>query len=183
MIKLSDISIRFGEKQVLTNFSTQLPDRGVVLLSGESGIGKTTLLRILCGLTQPDSGTITGLETRKVSVVFQEPRLIEHLTALENVSLVSDRKTAVRLLTDLNLEKEMNQRAAKLSGGQKQRVSLARAFSFSDDVVLLDEPFSGLDDQNKLRAARLIRTAQLALVVTHDATDAELLSADKIITL
>jgi NitT/TauT family transport system ATP-binding protein len=183
MIKISDLSVRFGSKQVLDHFSAELPDRGVVLLSGESGVGKTTLLRVFCGLTKPDGGSVTGLSDRKISVVFQEPRLIDHLTALENVALVSDRDTAEKLLIALNLGNELQQRAGKLSGGQKQRVSLARALAFSDDVVLLDEPFSGLDEQNKQRAAQLIGTAKLAVVVTHDPSDAELLHADKIIAL
>ena len=183
MIKIDGLCVRFGEKQVLSQFSEELPDSGVVMLFGESGVGKTTLLRVLCGLVKPQAGTVTGLADRKISVVFQEPRLIEHLTALENVAIVSDRQTAKDLLLKLNLEEETDERAGKLSGGQKQRVSLARAFAFSDDVVLLDEPFSGLDEQNKERAARLIRTAKLAIVVSHDASDAERLTADKIITL
>ena len=154
MIELKNISLSFGEKLIFRDFSAQLPDEGVVLLSGESGIGKTTLLRILCGLQKPDLGAI-----------------------------VSDGETAKRLLSDLNMTGEMHLRARSLSGGQKQRVSLARAFAFSSDVVLLDEPFTGLDEQNKLRAVDLIRTARLAVVVTHDPDDAALLHADRNIQL
>ena len=183
MIELRNLSLSFGEKQIFRDFSAQLPDEGVVLLSGESGIGKTTLLRILCGLQKPDLGAVVGLENRKVSVVFQEPRLLDRLSAFENVSIVSDGETAKRLLSDLNMTREMHLRARSLSGGQKQRVSLARAFAFSSDVVLLDEPFTGLDEQNKLRAVDLIRTARLAVVVTHDPDDAALLHADRNIQL
>lgn len=183
MIELKNISLSFGEKQIFRDFSAQLPDEGVVLLSGESGIGKTTLLRILCGLQKPDLGAVVGLENRRVSVVFQEPRLLDRLSAFENVSIVSDGETAKRLLSDLNMTGEMHLRARSLSGGQKQRVSLARAFAFSSDVVLLDEPFTGLDEQNKLRAVDLIHTARLAVVVTHDPDDAALLHADRNIQL
>ena len=178
MIELKSITFRFDGQTVFENRSFTLPDHGTVLLTGESGIGKTTLLRILAGLIKPQSGSISGLEQRKISFVFQEPRLLESLSAIENVSLVSDRKTAQRLLDELNLKN-----ASELSGGQKQRVSLARAFAFSDDVVLLDEPFTGLDEQNKKRAAQLIASADLAIVVTHDTTDAELLHADRKINL
>ena len=183
MIELKNISLSFGEKLIFRDFSAQLPDEGVVLLSGESGIGKTTLLRILCGLQKPDLGAVVGLENRRVSIVFQEPRLLDCLSAFENVSIVSDGETAKRLLSDLNMTGEMHLRARLLSGGQKQRVSLARAFAFSSDVVLLDEPFTGLDEQNKLRAVDLIRTARLAVVVTHDPDDAALLHADRNIQL
>lgn len=183
MIEIRDLSVKLGEKQVFSNFTAELPDAGVVLVGGESGIGKTTLLRVLCGLVKPDSGTVTGLKDRKVSVVFQEPRLLEHLTALENVALVSDRASAEVLLRELNMENELHLKAGALSGGQKQRVSLARAFAFSKDIVLLDEPFTGLDEQNKQKAAQLIRTARLAVVVSHDSTDAVLLSIDEKIQL
>ena len=154
-----------------------------MLIAGESGIGKTTLLRVLCGLQKPDSGTVTGLSGRKVSVVFQEPRLIDHLTALKNVSIVSDRTKAEELLCRLNMENELDLKAGSLSGGQKQRVSLARAFAFSNDIVLLDEPFTGLDEQNKLRAAELIGTARLAILVSHDVTDAQWIRFSEKITL
>lgn len=183
MIELKSITFRFDGQTVFENRSFTLPDHGTVLLTGESGIGKTTLLRILAGLIKPQRGSISGLEERKISFVFQEPRLLESLSAIENVSLVSDRKTAQRLLDELNLKSELHKKASELSGGQKQRVSLARAFAFSDDVVLLDEPFTGLDEQNKKRAAQLIASADLAIVVTHDTTDAELLHADRKINL
>ncbi len=183
MIDIKNLTVRFAAQTVFENRSFTLPDSGVVLVRGESGIGKTTLLRVLAGLQKPQSGMITGLEGRRISFAFQEPRLLEHMRALDNVALVSDRQTAETLLKQLNLGDTLLKKASELSGGQKQRVSLARAFAFSNDVVLLDEPFTGLDEQNKLRAADLIRTANLAVVVTHDASDAELLRADRNINL
>ena len=182
MIEIRDLSVKLGDKQVFDRYSVSIPDTGIVLIQGESGIGKTTLLRVLCGLQTPDSGEIRGLAGRKISVVFQEQRLLDHLTALDNVAIVSDKAKAESLLKSLNMEQELKSKAANLSGGQKQRVSIARAFAFSDDVVLLDEPFTGLDEQNKARAAELIRTARLALVVTHEAEDRQLLHFDAKIT-
>jgi ABC-type multidrug transport system ATPase subunit len=183
MIEIKNLSVTLGEKRVFTDFSVTIPDTGMVLISGDSGIGKTTLLRVLCGLQKPDKGTVEGLNDRKISVVFQEPRLLDRLTTLENVAIVSDMTTAERILTDLNMGSELKIRAGSLSGGQKQRVSLASAFAFSSDIVLLDEPFAGLDEENKRKAVQLIRTARLAIVVSHDPGDANLLSADEKIQL
>ena len=183
MIKIRDLSVKLGDKQVFEKYNADIPDEGVVLVSGESGIGKTTLLRVLCGLQKPDQGSLFGLEGRKISVVFQEARLLEHLSAIDNVAIVSDKAKAESLLKQLNLENELRLKAGSLSGGQKQRVSVARAYAFSDDIVLLDEPFTGLDEGNKQRVAQLIRTARLAIVVTHESADAALLNPDRKITL
>lgn len=183
MIEVRDLTVRFGGKTVFEHNTYTLPDSGVVLLRGASGIGKTTLLRVLSGLLKPETGTVTGLNGRKVSFAFQEPRLLEWMSALQNVALVSDVPTAESLLIRLGLENELSEKAGVLSGGQKQRVSLARAFAFSNDVVLLDEPFSGLDGENKRRAAELILTANLAVVVTHDADDAALIRPEANIIL
>ena len=183
MIEIKDLCVRLGDKQIFQDYSERLPDHGIVSISGESGIGKTTLLRVLCGLLKPDHGTVTGLNGRKISFVFQDPRLLNYMTALQNAAIVSDEQKADDLLQRLNMQDAKHVKAGDLSGGQKQRVSLARAFAFSDDVVLLDEPFTGLDEQNKLCAARLIRTAKLAIIVSHDPSDADLLQIDRKITL
>lgn len=183
MIEITDLCVKLGDKQIFQNYSERLPDHGIILISGESGIGKTTLLRVLCGLLKPDHGTVTGLNGRKISFVFQEPRLLNYMTALQNAAIVSDEQKADDLLQRLNMQDAKHVKAGDLSGGQKQRISLARAFAFSDDVVLLDEPFTGLDEQNKLCATHLIRTANLAIVVSHDPSDADLLQIDRKITL
>lgn len=183
MITIQNLIVRFGRKTVFDHAAFELPDEGVVMLSGPSGVGKTTLLRVLAGMQKADAGSIEGLASRKISFVFQEPRLLEWLTAEQNVSVVSDEPTAVRLLDRLGLGDERNSEARNLSGGQKQRVSLARAFAYSADVVLLDEPFTGLDEENKRLVIELIQSARLAIVVSHDPKDAERLNACKNIVL
>ena len=178
MVEIKDLTVSYDRKTIFSHHSFVLPDKGLVLLCGESGIGKTTLLFVIAGLIKPQSGRVFGLERRKISFVFQEPRLLEHMRAIDNVSLVSDPLKAKVLMDALNLSDVAEQAAGELSGGQKQRVSLARAYAFSDDVVLLDEPFTGLDEANKMRAIELIRTARLAIVVSHDPDDEALLRPD-----
>lgn len=168
MIEIRDLTIKFGEKTILDGFNATFPDSGIVIIRGESGIGKTTLLRTIAGLLRPQKGSITGLENRKLSFVFQEPRLIANKTALYNAALASDKETALEILQRLGIDNLKDEMSENLSGGEKQRVSLARAFAYSTDVVLLDEPFTGLDEENRQRAAELIETAKLTILVTHD---------------
>jgi ABC-type nitrate/sulfonate/bicarbonate transport system, ATPase component len=171
MINASHLTFRFGDKTVFDDYSESLPDEGIVLLSGESGIGKTTFLRLLLGTLRPENGSITGMEGRKVSVAFQEPRLLGWKTVLENVASVSTKTIAMDLLSRLSMDSEYNTKCNDLSGGQKQRVSIARAFAFGNDIVLLDEPFSGLDDLNRKRVQDLILTARLAIIASHNDFD------------
>ncbi len=183
MIELRNVTIRFNDKTVLDHYSCDIPDNGVAVIIGESGIGKTTLLRFLAGVQKAENGFISGIDGRKISVVFQEPRLLEWMTVLDNVASVADYASAASLLKRLGMEQESDKKSALLSGGQKQRTAIARAFAFSSDIVLLDEPFAGLDEENKNKVAELIRSAQLAIVVTHDMTDVKLLNADTILHL
>lgn len=103
MIVLSDIVVRFGDRVALQGISASLPDEGAVALRGVSGAGKTTLLRVLAGLLQPDAGSVSGLAGRRISMVFQEDRLLPWRTALQNVSLVSNEARARELLMQLDL--------------------------------------------------------------------------------
>ena len=178
MIELQNLSLRFGEKQVLSDLQAVWPDSGTVLLRGASGSGKTTLLRVLAGLLVPDAGAVRGLKGRRIAMVFQEDRLLPWRTALENVELISDRATAKSLLEQLDLADALDQRPDALSGGMRRRVALARALAFSDDVLLLDEPFNGLDAAHRAQAAGLLcRCSQLRIVATHSEEDADLLDA------
>ncbi len=184
MIKLHNVCFSYGEVQVLKDLNYTFPDSGIFAIMGASGVGKSTLLRVLCGLEQPTAGTVESTH-RKVAFAFQEPRLLPWLNCEENINFVlNDKKQdfdiAQTLLRDLALEAYAKSLPNALSGGMKQRLSLARALAVGADLLLLDEPFSALDNSLKERVAPLIQAANpkgLTLVVTHDRRDATLLGA------
>jgi len=173
-ISLAEVSLRYGEKQVLDCFSLTLPAHGMVCIFGPSGCGKTSLLRLISGLTAPDVGELCGLEGVKPAVVFQENRLLPWLTVLENVLLVlpdGDAAEARRLLELVELGAEAEKLPGELSGGMQRRVALARALAFGGDLLLLDEPFTGLDNALAKRMMSLIAElyeGKLVLMITHD---------------
>lgn len=173
MIKLEQVSLSYGEKQVLRDFSCTLPESGLVCFFGPSGCGKTTLLQLLAGLRKPDSGLITGLDGKRVSVVFQENRLLPWLSVAENISLVTGGGAADALtwLEAVELAAEAQQPPAALSGGMQRRVAIARALAFDGDLLLLDEPFNGLDESLALRLLQRIQqqyAERLVVLITHD---------------
>ena len=189
MLKLSNISKSFGDKRVLDNFSYDFGEKGIVCISGASGCGKTTLLRIISGLEKSDNGAI--LLGGTVSFMFQEDRLLPWLTALENIECVIPLKKAERrdkalaLLELVGLKGNENEQIANLSGGMKRRVAFARAIAVNPDILLLDEAFTGLDDQNRKKLSSLVSEYgkdHLVIMVTHDNEDVERL-ADRVIAL
>ncbi|MEM1483966.1 ATP-binding cassette domain-containing protein [Oscillospiraceae bacterium PP1C4] len=187
-LELQSVSFSYENKPILQNVNLTLKQGERVALMGPSGAGKTTLLRLMAGLNHPDRGTVSGIPAQGVSMVFQENRLLEHLTVLNNLTLVVPQKTPEQLkglLAELGLTGEENSHPARLSGGMKRRVAIARAIAFDSPLVLLDEPFAGLDEQSRCKTAAFIRryTAHSMLVaVTHDPQEAALLDA-KILTL
>ncbi len=183
MIALHNISLSFGEKSVLSGFSLSLPDTGVVCLSGPSGCGKTTIARILSFLQKPDSGSVDGICPGEAAVLFQEDRLLPWLSALGNLTAVCDDHTARRLLKAMGLSKEADAMPAELSGGMRRRIALARALAYDSRLLILDEPFNGIDEAAKTSLYPLIRQAaknKPVLLITHHAGEIEALSDDVI---
>lgn len=175
---------RFGDKAVLEDVSLTVPDGAVVCLMAPSGRGKTTLLRCIAGLGMLDSGTVTGVPER-LGFVFQEDRLCPQLDAVENVRLVTGRAMSrpdIEVhLRELGLADCLHQRAAELSGGQRRRVSIARAVCYVPELLLLDEPFKGLDGAARDWTAQYLlrhRNGAAVLCVTHDRADAAALGAE-----
>ena len=179
----------FGEKVIFNDFSYSFDERGIYALTGESGIGKTTLLRMIAGLDSDFEGEI--LSNEGISLAFQEDRLFPVLTALENVVFaISDTKSeavvadAKNMLTRLGIsEKDFNLLPSELSGGMKQRVSLARAFLKDAPILLLDEPTGELDEDNAALVREIIKSEgerRLVILVTHSKKEIADLSATEI---
>ncbi len=179
MIRLDDVSVRFGEKRVLERFSLALPESGILGLSGPSGCGKTTLARVLAGLIRPDSGDISGIAPGDAAMLFQEDRLLPWLSALGNVAAVCDRECAREFLVAVGLESEADARPDALSGGMRRRVALARALAYPSRLLILDEPFTGIDGALRERLYPLIRAAaekKPVVLITHSPDELAALS-------
>ena len=176
-IVLSNIGKSFGSRQVLTDFSHRFSEGSITCVLGPSGCGKTTLLRIICGLLATDCGEISGNDV-KFSMVFQEDRLFEGMTAEKNVLLTAkkgfSRQNARDLLQELGIG-DFGKPVRDFSGGMKRRVAVARALAADYDVLLLDEPFTGLDGETRLQTLETIKkmtAGKTVICVTHAADDA-----------
>ena len=178
------VSKSFGEKQVLQDLCCRFPEGSISCILGPSGCGKTTLLRLTAGLETADSGKITGTEGKKNSAVFQENRLFENLTVEKNLMLTArkgfTRGDAQVLLHELELETEARKPLSTLSGGMQRRVAVARALAADYDLLLLDEPLTGLDGDTRRTVLEVIRrrsAGKTCIWVTHEPADAVLLEA------
>ena len=177
---LQNLRKAYGDHVVLDGFSHVFPEGTVTCVTGRSGCGKTTLLRLIAGLEAPDAGSIAGVPEGGLSMVFQEDRLPPRLTAAGCLRCVL-KKTPDRderiddALRALDLTAEPDQPVSAFSGGMRRRVALARALLYPARLVLLDEPFKGLDAATRGRAvdfARPLLAGRTALLVTHDPEDA-----------
>lgn len=188
-IIISDLCKSYDGLSVLSHLNLRLSSGGSYCLMAPSGTGKTTLFRILMGLEQPDCGSAAGLSGKKISAVFQEDRLLETNNAIQNLKLVTGRLAdnaqlsafASRLLPPESLSRPV----FEFSGGMKRRLALLRALSVPFDLLLLDEPFTGMDAGIKKTAAELIleyKKNAILLFSAHDPKDALLLKS-QIITI
>ncbi len=170
-IRVEGLCKSYGGKAVLTGVSAVFP-QGITCVSAPSGTGKTTLLRLLLGLEKPDGGAIYGADCRWAAV-FQEDRLLEDLPAGANLrfALGEVPPAAGALLAELGLELDDPKPVRAWSGGMKRRLALARALLAPSDALALDEPFTGLDPENRARCIALIRAAgreKPVLLATHE---------------
>ena len=191
-IILTNISKSYGDKSILKDFSLTVKENSICIITGDSGCGKTTLLRIISGLDTDYTGEIVGISPSDCAFVFQEYRLFPWLSAIDNVIFaISDRKDeavykkAYDMLLTLGFsENDMNLTPSELSGGMKQRVSIARAMLFDRPILLLDEPTKELDPVNSDIVRSLIieeSRRRLVILVTHRQEDVSLLNAEEIL--
>lgn len=188
MIEFKNIKKLYGGKLVFDSLNLSLTPGSRTAIMGPSGCGKTTALMMLASLEVPDGGEIVGLENKRVSMVFQDDRLCENLSLYANIKIVCSaekrRSDIVEAAQALGLGESLNKAASKLSGGMKRRAAIIRAMLADFDVLLLDEPFNGLDADAKRQTAEFINTnlnGRTVVLVTHNPDDAELLGCEKLL--
>ncbi len=185
-ITVNSLYKTYGEKQVFKNFSCVLKRQQTTAIMGPSGSGKTTLLSILMALIPFDKGRIQGLHGRKIAAVFQEDRLCENLTAIYNLKFILPKETSPGQLAAPLLEagltsQDLVQPVRELSGGMKRRVALMRALCAPADLLVMDEPFQGLDEGTKEQMIHLVQKykGQRQMIwVTHSLSEALALNSD-----
>ncbi len=192
-LKFDHVTHKYGSVSVLHDLSLEVTQGEVVVLVGPSGCGKTTILNLLSGYIKPISGTITreGI----IRTVYQQDGLFPWLTVTENIALglraIPDsalrKNELIELIQLIHLEGFENHYPHQLSGGMRQRVELARVLAGESDILLMDEPFSALDYQSRLRMRRelvrvLAKRPRTVVFVTHDIEEAAQL-ADRVLVL
>ena len=173
-IVIKDLSFSFKKLSIIKSFSLEAKKKEIVLIKGSSGQGKSSLLNVISGLKKPDSGTITcndvvfnsqniflEPEKRNLGYVFQDFALFPHINAESNIKYAipaNDLNLFDKVVNALNLNNHLQKMPYELSGGQQQRVAIARSLLRRPSLLLLDEPFSNLDQDNKTCAQELIMT-------------------------
>ncbi len=188
---LRGIDITFGDLPVLRQLTMEMDEHQLICILGPSGSGKTTLLNLISGSLQPDRGQIEGFTGKSISFLFQETRLLRWKTVEDNIDFVlkdhlskTERMEIInRYIEMVGLKEFRRYYPDQLSGGMKQRVAIARAFAFPSDILLMDEPFKGLDLQlkNSLMQAFInvwLTDKRSVFFVTHDLDEALLLGEE-----
>lgn len=173
-IVIENLKKRYNDKVVLNNFNYTFKDKTISFIIGASGVGKTTLIKILMGLVQADDGKVIGINNKKISVVFQEDSLCENLSVLLNIKLVCENISNLEIeksLELLDLKDCMHKRVRELSGGMKRRIAIIRALLYDFDLLIMDEPFKGLDKETKIKVMDFVISKlenKSAIIITHD---------------
>lgn len=192
MIELTNVTVQYENgKTPVKGLSLTLPERGVVALTGASGCGKTTVLRLMAGLIKPTQGEVSGIFGKRLSMVFQEDRLLDWLNVRKNVEFAGAGESAggrARIYTALTaleaVELCQSDSLGALSGGMKRRVAIARALNYGGDVIFMDEPYKGLDEALAARVhKKVIQCFPLVVAAVHERHEAQALHADMVVEL
>ncbi len=195
-IKLVNVSkfytVEKESMKVLNGIDLNIPANKITVILGRSGCGKTTLLRLVSGLEEFDQGEILGTNSKRKAYVFQEDRLMPWLDAKKNITFgihnknIDNRKID-RIIETVGLKKFYSAYPRQLSGGMKQRVSIARAFAYDPDFIMMDEPFSALDfftrEQMQNELLKIHQTSKCSILFVTHSIDEALILGDKIVIL
>lgn len=186
MIEIKQLTKTYGNQVIFQKLDLAIPENEITCILGPSGCGKTTLLNLIAGLQPYDEGSILGVTHKKISYIFQDTRLLAWRTAIENIEFVllslyskeKAREIAKYYLDLVGLSAFENYYPDQLSGGMKQRISIARAFAFPSEILLMDEPFIGLDYELKDNLIDEFlniwkQNKKTVIFVTHERDDAE----------
>ncbi len=196
MLKVSNLQYRYKNAAILYTYNIEVKPGVIVAILGQSGSGKSTFLDLVAGFVEPSSGSIIldekeliGLpvEKRPITILFQDHNLFEHLTVQKNILLgvskvlkdsIEEVEKVKKILKKVGLEEFEHTVASQLSGGQQQRVALARVLIRREPILLLDEPFTGLDEETRIEMLDLVKNITVeynlhTIMVTHEIEDCE----------
>lgn len=186
-IEIEGLKKSYKDKLVFKDLNLTLEVGKITCIMGRSGCGKTTLLNILLNLIKADEGQIKGLEGKLFSAVFQENRLCENFSVIDNIALIMknlvSRERITYALNEVGLFQEGEKRVSTLSGGMKRRVAIVRAIMARSDVVIMDEPFKGLDEKTRNLVINYIKSntkGKTVIITTHNLEEIKLLEANLI---
>lgn len=185
-IEIKNIKHSFNGHPVFNGESFCIPEKKITCIMGPSGRGKTTLLNVIMGLITPDSADITGLDDKIISACFQENRLCETFSAVKNIELVTSSKQNALIRTSLagiGLGDSCDKPVSELSGGMKRRVAIMRALLADSNMIIMDEPFKGLDEELKINIINTVKSMtkdKTLIIVTHDLDEVRALGGELI---